>query len=387
MKLEQSHLENILTGAGFYASGGGGDINLVGKLIERIFSMPNRKPIVLAPSNTVPDTENITVVAMAGDPSKFDPNTLAQYGAQDSVVCLAKNTGKAFNYLMPIEIGANTLIPMLVAAQTGRAVIDGSGTPRSVPRLQDTKLFTHGVPIAPVAFASDQKNSKELFYTPEKIKKEGKDIDSLMREIVSSEPFNGTTGFAGFAMNGAKMKTASSLNTISLAMNLGNELNNLNGRDVFEIIQTQVYAENRKTYKLAEGTIANIEHIQPVSHSRMALNTQQANSSSGFQVLKVTIKANDGSLWVVKAVNENIIVCKDKQPMALGPDLISYVNNKGEVFSNTNITIGQPIMLIGTQASPEMRDPKVVGDFEEVLKSLDYHGNYIPIEQLQSKDI
>lgn len=43
IKLGKLELENILTGAGFYASGGGGDINLAQKLIARIFSMPKKK--------------------------------------------------------------------------------------------------------------------------------------------------------------------------------------------------------------------------------------------------------------------------------------------------------------------------------------------------------
>ena len=100
---------------------------------------------------------------------------------------------------------------------------------------------------------------------------------------------------------------------------------------------------------------------------------------------KKNITDNTGIIWTVLSVNENLIAYKgDKILQAMGPDLISYIDEDDNTYSNADLKEGQEIILIGTQATQEMRKANIVADFLETIKSTDKSINkYIEIEKLQ----
>jgi len=307
-----------------------------------------------------------------------------------SIQYLSEKTGNVYNYMTPIEIGANTIIPIFVAAQTGNFVVDCTGTPRAVPKLQDTGYYTGGVAILPVAFADDKKDITKTFLTAD-----GNDImeinvDGIMGGLLSAEPYNSTTGFCGYQMTGEILKGLKQnhpqiMYTISMAKNLGELLQNCQNNS-FETIQNFLLNYNRKTYKLAVGKITNLN--PPPSENNVIkslISRKNIKSGERFDYMTVEITDNAGMNWKVLSVNESLLAFKNDILQAMGPDLISVIDTKGNTYSNADLQVGQDIILVGTQATDEMRNPNIIADFLETIKSINKDiTEYIEIEKLQA---
>ena len=251
-------------------------------------------------------------------------------------------------------------------------MVDCTGSARSVPHLQDTTYAVGNISEVPAVFANDIKkddeNSVEVF-----IETNGKiAVDTVARGIVADKSFENVAGSANFVMTGAEMKKYGSLGCVTMAQELGRQLREAKTKKigVFQIIKKFLYDYKdlkRETRLLGKGTITKIETV----------------SAKGFDSLKVTIKT-DNDILEVLALNENLLVWSNKKgyPITMAPDLISYVDEDYNVYSNADIKKGQKIMLIGTQATKLMRSEKILNDFLVMLKNMGYYGSYVPIEEI-----
>ena len=65
---------------------------------------------------------------------------------------LERFLGREVAAVIPTELGAeNTAVPFYVAAMTGRSIVDGDPAGRSVPALQHSTYYLHGVPMCPMS--------------------------------------------------------------------------------------------------------------------------------------------------------------------------------------------------------------------------------------------
>ena len=68
--------------------------------------------------------------------------------------------------------------------------------------------------------------------------------------------------------------------------------------------------------------------------------------------------------------------------MAIVPDLICSIDSKGNPLTNADLREGMEITYIGFAAAPAFRTPEAFALFGGILKRLDYHDGFVPIEKL-----
>ncbi len=369
-ELQKNDMMNICRGAGFFASGGGGSVEQTHDIIEYIWNkdkLPNKKPVMLYQPEIIPDTDWLASVAMIGSPDALTatPNK-CRYASVNSFKTLSEKTKKEIKYLVSVETGSiNITIPMLVAAINGLPYVDCTGTARSVPKLQDTTYAVGGVDSSPAAFANDQPQGVTQYLVAEGLIK----VDSLARNVIQNPKFNQISGLSNFIMTGQEMKQTGSLGCVTMAKELGEALSQakIKNNSPFDVIHSYLLKANRKSYLLGKGEITDKKIVK----------------SGGFDALNITIETANDTITVV-ALNENLLAWSDKKssPIAMAPDLISYVDENYQVFSNADIEKGQKIMLIAAQATTEMRQPELVNSFLEEIKTMGYYGPYVKIEDI-----
>ncbi len=301
----------------------------------------------------------------------MSPNLL-KYASINSLKYLAQKTGKEFGYIVSVETGAiNITIPMLVAAITGKPYVDCTGTPRSVPQLQDTTYAVGGVDESPVTFANDEEGKKSVVQCLEA--KGPVSVDSLARNVIEDENFKQFAGFSNFIMTGKQMKDTGSLGCVTMSKELGEALDEAknSAKNPFEVIRDYLKSRGRKSFLLGEGTVKSIENVV----------------EGGFDKINVTIKTDD-DLFTVVALNENLIVwSKNKSnPVAMAPDLISYVGENYQTYSNADFKLDQKIKLIVSQSTEIMRQPDIIEAFMEEINKMGYYGPnvLIPADDLNA---
>lgn len=369
-ELKKQDMMNICRGAGFFASGGGGSVEQTHDMIENVWDtekLPDKKAVILHQAETIPDDACLVSSAMIGSPDALKATlNWCKYASVNSVKTLSKKIGKDIDYLVAVETGSvNITIPMLVSAVTGLPYVDCTGTPRSVPKLQNTTYAVGGVDSSPAVFANDKLESTTQYIVSEGVVK----VDSLARNIIENQKFNQIAGFSNFVMTGAEMKKTGSLGCVTMAKELGEALSGAKAQKngPFEVIHSYLLQNNRQSYLIGKGIIQEIKTV----------------NAGGFDTLNITIKTKNDILTVV-ALNENLIVWSDKKssPIAMAPDLISYVDANYRTYSNADIIEKQEIMLIASQATKIMRQAELITSFLEEINNLGYYGPYIPVEEI-----
>ena len=99
-------------------------------------------------------TKNIAFVADLGSPDKvfegFGQTTaLNAFGEMDNYLTQAGQ--EPLGYLMPVEMGAiNALIPFIISARKGVAVINGDPCGRAAPEMSMNLFNTNNLPMNPI---------------------------------------------------------------------------------------------------------------------------------------------------------------------------------------------------------------------------------------------
>jgi DUF917 family protein len=373
IELTKQDMMNICRGAGFFASGGGGSVEQTHDMIENIWKIADKKPVFLISPASVPENALLASVAMIGSPDALKklPNQ-CKYASINSLKLLSEKTNSKIEYLVSVETGSvNITIPMIVAAITGMPYVDCTGTSRSVPKLQNTTYAVGGVDSSPAAFANDNEKSTTQYLISDGVVK----VDDLARNVIENENFNQVAGFSNFLMTGKQMRETGSLGCVTMAKGLGEVLYKAKSEHAnpFSAIENYLRKLNRKTFLLGIGKVMDMKTV----------------NSGGFDALNVIIQTTDNDIITIVALNENLLAwsAKKTSPIAMAPDLISYVSADYQTHSNADIKVGDEIILVGSQSSTDMRNPKLIASFMEELKTMGYYGPYIPIEELYHKNI
>lgn len=364
-KLNLLELEDIANGACILGSGGGGSITMKDPLLEILKAEGS---VAMTPLDEIGDDDWVAVSAGAGSPD-------AAADADEVTRQLARATSQALealeiriqnkvHYTVAVETGvANTLLAMTAAANAGVPVIDGAGARRSVPSL--TMCSFADVPISPMEIAS----------TAGKVVTVGvptaSDAEEPMMAIVGTNEFDNLGGLGFWPMQGSVAKKHTAQHTVSYTEKLGQVLRQArtSGQDPVEAVRA--YLDG---YILIQGTISSV----------------QSQTSGSFDYQTVTLEDESKNRISLFVQNESLIAWSSFKPypVAMGPDLICYLTQDGQVFSNADLAPlqerGEKVAVIGAPAPEEMRKPEIVRSFIQALRSLGYGGPYVPIEFLQT---
>ncbi len=394
-QLTKKDISYIVYGSCFLGSGGGGSIGLtllfMDKMINDSDVMTYVNPDILEAN------KNISLVAAFGSPDKMfegfgQTAALNAFFEMDSYLC--QSGQEPLDYLIAIEMGAmNALIPFIISAQKGIAVVNGDPCGRSVPEMSMTLFNIHKLPLNPVILTSDTDKSDHY----QKIiveAKDAEDAENQARQFTRSH--NSTAGLACYPMQGADLicSTLSDKNqakfiqwTMGFAWNLGqNMIESRNYNEFLGFLDSFSVSH----YTLFEGIITDKEERE----------------ISGFEAGKITL--TDGNeTFIIYYKNESLLAWNvtRKCYLAMGPDSINFLTQKdAQPFSNTdinsdpeknpkNIPLGTEVGIIGLCAFEKLRNAVLVDLFlaniQETLAAfpedqVPIPSKYIPLPDLMS---
>jgi hypothetical protein len=279
-----------------------------------------------------------------------------------------KNNDKTiqYDYAIPIETGCvGHLMAFQIAMKKGINVLDGDGAGRAYPKMSMNTFAESNIPVGPLSLV-----------TGNPVKKGGTDIllniegagnvDELFRNIIGTEEFHNVSSTTCFTMKGKQIKKDGAIikNTIKRAKKLGKILRKTEKNVVEKVIE---YLEKEFDFAkvLIDGKVSEINQ----------------KVQGGFDVGVIKIKNKNHEIEILN-LNENIIAwSNDKSyPIALGPDLICYMDKNGNVYSNPDLTLNQELVVIGVKAAKGYNTEYIQNLFKEIFKDLNYFGPYTPID-------
>lgn len=371
-QLDRTAVEKIAKGACFLGSGGGGPLSITPTIIEYIFK--NTDTINVVQISEVPDDAGIAIAAGMGSPQNsagitFDTAPAAAFNE------VAKSYGK-LDYVAAVEVGAaNSVIPMLVAAQNNIPLVDANGAGRAVPTLPSTTYAMSNVPATPAVLSAVGVPGNPIVDCPAGY--DAEQVEQWAGEVLTTNP-NFTQYNAGavalWAFDGKKLKstTAEGMPTaiggsLDLALAIGEALEQDSPIDAVSKVLTD--AGKSYTY-LGKGKVIAVQ--------------------------EESVGALDGGIVVIDCNNEIIelpylneflgaFIWDSQNPRYyLGPDMICCMTPDGFPLSNPSIkstfdTDGPfEICLYAIQADEAIRTEAMFSLFSQNLTSIypAFSGNY-----------
>ncbi len=362
MQVNHTNLDDFIRGAAFLGTGGGGD-PYVGRLMLKQVLDQGRCVNIIDPMD-FPDRATAINLLTMGAPTVINEKIPS---GPANVVALRKaeqELGYKIDAVMPIEAGGiNATIPLVVGALTGLPVIDADGMGRAFPELQMTTFNVAGISSSPNIIADD-KNSVVCIDTETNIEAERFCRDICVR-------MGGEGQMACYPLTGRQVKDHAVLNTISLAVAIGEAIRvaRSDNEDAVDALLGFLGSDEvgRFARILFDGKVVDLLR----------------ETKGGFSVGRVLIDSldNSGSQLEVVFQNEFLIARRDGVPLAMVPDLICIVDREtAEPITTENLKYGQRIKVMGVSVPAIMRSEKALEIFGPRGFRLDI--DYSSIEQL-----
>ena len=334
-------LDAIEIGAAILGTGGGGN-PYIGKLRCREELKKGRR-IPVIPLAELPDDALIVSLGGIGAPVVGVEKIEEGEECLRALRALEKELGVKVDALISAEIGgANSMEPMLTAAQAGLPVVDGDGMGRAFPEMQMCTWSIYGHREAPGAMADEKGNIVVIRNTPDDVW-----FERVARSVVVA--MGAAAGLATQPMRGDFVKRAAVPNTITQALNLGRAVLHSH-RTNSDPIQTVINQERGKLLMTAKIT------------------DLQRHLKGGFAVGHMALEGFGdfrGDTGRIDLQNEFLVFWRDDKVEICTPDLIVVLDSDtGLPITTEMLRYGQRVAVLGLPAHPLMRSPealKVVG--------------------------
>jgi uncharacterized protein len=353
-KLRKTQLEDIVVGAGLLGAGGGGSVKEGMKLVNRVLEFADE--VKLISPQEIGDSDHGAVIAGMGSP-KASLDRVRTNSPRISLEMLEKELGFKSDFVVPFEIGAgNSLNPMLAAVQKEIPIVDGDPVGRAVPELHMTTFHLGGISMSPLALSTED-NIKILIQT-----EKPEDIERIARAVTAE--LQGVSAISCNVVNGIQAKDLIIPGTTTLVEQIGNLIRQQRekGTDPSEAV-----AEKFNGYILGKGKVSEVKG--------------ETRGGFDFGVVQVS-----GDLPVtVYFQNENMLVYRDTELIAVVPDLICAIAPGGDPLTNADIEAGMEIVYIGFPAPDAFRGANAFALFHEILSALGYSEGFMPVERLNQR--
>ena len=330
-------LDAIEIGAAILGTGGGGN-PYIGKLrCREELKKGNRIPVI--PLAEVPDDWLVVSLGGIGAPVVGVEKIEEGEECLRALRAVEKEMGVNVDALISAEIGgANSMEPMLTAAQAGLPVVDGDGMGRAFPEMQMCTWSIYGHREAPAAMADEKGSIVVIRDTPDDVW-----LERIARAVVVT--MGAAAGLATQPMRGDFVKRAAVPSTITQALNLGRAvlLANENNTDP---VQTVIDQENGKL--LMTGKIVDLErHLK-----------------GGFSVGHISLEgfgAFDGDTGRIDLQNEFLVFRRNGIVEVCVPDLVVVLDSDtGLPITTEMLRYGQRIAVLGLPAHKLMRSAEAL---------------------------
>lgn len=336
MIIGKTELEQILYGACFLASGGGGPLDLGQSCINADFKEGDTVEVVdfddIHESEWIVPSSGMGLPSASFNASELNRSLLNVIEVMQEWCQKNKKNFTAFKYIFPMEVGTvNSVLP-IIAAKLAKdkgldfKVVNADPSGRATPTLPLTLLAGYDCPFYPNFIASG--NEKPLFssYNLESLNH----VQECFAQMFTSSAFKNSGGFSLYPMSKQEFKPQYTVqNTMLDALNIGKIINQENSASsrAEKIISymNNESKEKRYTKEIFYGILESIE------------NTVVNGTDVGTLVIKGT-QNFEGKTLKIATENENIfanIIDQNgvENPYIMGPDsicLLPEVMNIGD---------------------------------------------------------
>ncbi len=340
-EVTDADLDAIEIGAAILGTGGGGN-PYIGKLRCRE-ELKKGNIIKVIPLDELPDDALVVSLGGIGAPVVGIEKIEEGEECLRALRAVEREVGKTVDALISVEIGgANSMEPMLTAAQAGLPVVDGDGMGRAFPEMQMCTWSIYGHREAPAAMADEKGSIVVIRDTPDDVW-----LERIARSVVVT--MGAAAGLASQPMRGEFVKRAAIPGTITQALKLGRAVLDAQANNV-DPVQTVIDQENGKLLMTAK--IVDLErHLK-----------------GGFAVGHLSLEGFDdfhGDTGRIDLQNEFLVFRRNDVVEACVPDLVVVLDSDtGLPITTEMLRYGQRVAVIGLPAHPLMRSPealKVVG--------------------------
>jgi len=252
---------------------------------------------------------------------------------------LEKELGVKVDALISAEIGeANSMEPMLTAAEAGLPVVDGDGMGRAFPEMQMCSWPIYGHREAPGAMAEEKGSIVVIRDTPDDVW-----LDRISRSVVVA--MGAAAGLATNPMRGQFVKHAAVPGTITQALNLGRAVLEAHATNA-DPVETVIRQENGKL--LMTSKTADLErHLK-----------------GGFAVGHMALEgfgAFQGDKGRIDLQNEFLLFRRNGAVEVCVPDLIVVLDaDTGLPIATEMLRYGQRIAVLCLPAHALLRSPEAL---------------------------
>ena len=340
-EVTDADLDAIEIGAAILGTGGGGN-PYIGKLRCREELKKGRR-IPVIPLAELPNDALVVSLGGIGAPVVGVEKIEEGEECLRALRAIEKELGVKVDALISAEIGgANSMEPMLTAAQAGLPVVDGDGMGRAFPEMQMCTWSIYGHREAPAAMADEKGNIVIIRNTPDDVW-----LERIARSVVVA--MGAAAGLATQPMRGDFVKRAAVPNTITQALNLGRAVLQAHETNA-DPVQTVIEQERGKLLMTAK------------------IIDLQRHLKGGFAVGHMALEGFGdflGDNGRIDLLNEFLVFWRNDLVEVCTPDLIVVLDSDtGLPITTEMLRYGQRIAVLGLPAHPLMRSAealKVVG--------------------------
>lgn len=333
----EAEMQAIEIGAAILGTGGGGN-PYIGKL-RCLEELRKGREINVIPLDELADDALVVSLGGIGAPvvgvekiEQGEECLLALRALEQELDCKV-------DALISAEIGgANSMEPMLTAAQAGIPVVDGDGMGRAFPEMQMTTWSIYGHTSSPSAMVDEKGNVVVIRNTASEVW-----LETLARATVVA--MGAAAGLATAPMRGDFVKRAAIPHTITQALSLGQSVLQAQ-HDNIDPIQTVLDHETGRL--LMTGKIVDL----------------QRHLKGGFAVGHVDIAGFaefDGQSGRIDLQNEFLVFRRDGQVEVCVPDLIVVLDaDTGLPITTEVLRYGQRIAVLALPCHDLLRTPEAL---------------------------
>lgn len=355
-KLDKASIKNIATGASFMGAGGGGD-PYIGRLMATA-ALKQGNEITLQSVDEIDPNAIYVPVACMGAPSVMSEFFPKGDEFKRLLDVMQNHLGKEIKGTFPIEAGGvNSLIPLVVAAQTGLPVVDCDSMGRAFPELQMTTLHLAGVSVTPMILTDALGNLSVLDTVTDHW------AERLARDLTVE--LGATANVAQYATTGKKLADNSIHGIVTKCEKIG-----------------EIVSQHAKGTDWQNDQIIDITGGYHVFDGKVVDVSEQ--NSGGFNHGEIKVDGLDNyhdSTLKIEFQNENLVAYVDNQLIGSVPDLICFADKESLTpMTAEDIKYGKRISVYELPCDDKWRTPEGIKTVGPRYFGFDF--DYKPVEQL-----
>ncbi len=321
--LTKTKINNIIEGANFLGTGGGGTIADAEPLLKKI------ERVDLINFNELIETDLVCTVFGIGGKQTIDPVK----AVRSALSVFMEINKRPITAIVPVELGAESIATALFAANTlGVPVLNSDLVGlRSAPEVYLELISLINVSRTPCVIADDKNNTAVLWNTASI-----QHLELLLRSFAVAA--GGDAYIAGYPMQIKQIRNATPQNSLILAEQAGEFLR-----------------EIRSKKKTVEELCTMLDLIY---YDTGIITSNSTTQTKGFESGEYTIKSKS-CIWKVVYKNENIILLKNDKVVVTAPDSILLMDtDRIQGINNFNKNSNKKVMIFAKKAVPIWRTRK-----------------------------